>query len=397
MGLREGDLLISKDSNVGEIVILEKDYPDTMICGGIYKLPISTNKYYILAFIKSELFRQQIDFLVPRGSTLRHGKTKFLDCYIPFPNINADKTINYIEILMRSIINKEIAIQKRYEQIQNQIKEELENNQKDNKYTYSLPTIEQILTLDRMDSSLYSEKFRKNEFLLKNYAYGYSTIRDLGFEFVRGNNLAISVIGKSIYSSEVHDGFYTLILPKNITKYGTINKIEYLGNKSKMIPIRKGAVIFGAEGNEKGRSWVAINPNDKTITNFHGLTLYQKESNLSKSIFVKLFLDYFRATGMVDDYATGGNGGSLSIKYWDIIPFPNFPPEKESELVNLYYNPEAKFRTDEQTLDSFLNFDETFNDKAGIYELDNSMKLLQRRLQDALDHITNDKEVNIVF
>ena len=34
---------------------------------------------------------------------------------------------------MRSIINKEIAIQKRYEQIQNQIKEELENNQKDNK------------------------------------------------------------------------------------------------------------------------------------------------------------------------------------------------------------------------------------------------------------------------
>ncbi len=110
--LKQGDLLISKDSNVGEIAILDKDYPNTMLCGGIYKLPVIKNKYYLLAFIKSEVFRQQIDFLVPRGSTIRHGKTKFLDCLIPMPNKNIEKTIQYVEILMKAIISKEIEIQK---------------------------------------------------------------------------------------------------------------------------------------------------------------------------------------------------------------------------------------------------------------------------------------------
>ena len=55
MKLKTGDLLISKDSNVGEVVILDKDYPNTMLCGGIYKLPLTQNKYYLLAFIKNEL------------------------------------------------------------------------------------------------------------------------------------------------------------------------------------------------------------------------------------------------------------------------------------------------------------------------------------------------------
>ena len=100
--LKKGDLLISKDSNVGEIVILDKDYPNTMLCSGIYKLPIADKKYYLLAFIKNNIFRQQIEFLVPRGSTIRHGKTKFLDCLIPLPNKNSANTIRYIELLMQA-------------------------------------------------------------------------------------------------------------------------------------------------------------------------------------------------------------------------------------------------------------------------------------------------------
>lgn len=42
--LKKGDLLISKDSNVGEIVVLDRDYPNTMLCGGIYKLPVIDKK-----------------------------------------------------------------------------------------------------------------------------------------------------------------------------------------------------------------------------------------------------------------------------------------------------------------------------------------------------------------
>src|ERR1700744_5113268 len=55
--LKEGDLLISKDSNIGEIVILDKDYLNYMTSGAIYRLPVTENKYYFLAFIKNQIFR----------------------------------------------------------------------------------------------------------------------------------------------------------------------------------------------------------------------------------------------------------------------------------------------------------------------------------------------------
>ena len=47
MHLKKGDVVISKDSNIGEVVILEKDYPDCMLSGALYKLPIKEEwKYY---------------------------------------------------------------------------------------------------------------------------------------------------------------------------------------------------------------------------------------------------------------------------------------------------------------------------------------------------------------
>ena len=121
------------------------------------------------------------------------------------------------------------------------IQTELESNQKDTIFHYELPTIEEIQNVDRMDSSLYTREFKEKEFLITNYKFGTSSITDdtLDFRFVRGNNLAITCIGRSIYSDEHHPGFYTLILPKNISKYGTMNKIQYLGNKSDLIRIKR--------------------------------------------------------------------------------------------------------------------------------------------------------------
>ena len=130
MNLKEGDLIISKDSNIGEIVILDKDYPNHMISGAIYRLPVTTNKYYLLAFIKHKIFREQLDFMVPKGATIRHAKTMFLDCKIPLPNFNIDNVINYVEVLTQAIINKEKLIKERHEVILKTIEKELLSNQK---------------------------------------------------------------------------------------------------------------------------------------------------------------------------------------------------------------------------------------------------------------------------
>lgn len=397
MNLKAGDILISKDSNVGEIAILDRDYPEAMLCSGIYRLPLSKNKYYLLAFVKSDLFRQQIDFLVPRGSTIRHGKTKFLDCLIPLPNFNVDSTMAYIECLTMAIINKQIGIRKRHNSAMKAIQKELEENQKDETFKFSLPTINEIINIDRMDSSLYSKDFKEKEFLITNYKNGVSTIEALGFKPPsRGQNLQVSNIGKSIQTSKYVDGYYKLILPKFLSKYGTVTTEEFLGNPNSLKTLKRGEVIFGAEGNEKGRSLVVIEEQENTITNIHGITLNQHSNNIQKGIFVKLFLDYYRSKGMIDSYAVGGNGGSLAIKYWNFLKFPNFPDDKEKEIASFYYN-SSSYDCSHCSLEDFLEYDNSFNKIAGIYELDKSMKLLQSKLKRAIDDIANDRRVEILF
>lgn len=397
MNLKEGDLLISKDSNIGEIAILDKDYPNHMLSGAIYKLPIEKYKYYLLAFIKHNIFREQLDFMVPKGATIRHAKTLFLDCQIPIPNHNVEKTIRFIEILTQAIVNKERLIKRRHQNILKSIETELSGNQKSNKFSFELPKINEIELVGRLDTNLYRKNFKNIVFEIQNYKDGFLTISDLGFYLSRGQNLQVSNIGESIYSTKKHVKFYTLMLPKFLSKYGTVDKKEYLGNQNNLKTLQKGDLIIGAEGFEKGRSIVIIEDTEKTITNIHGITIQQKEHNVVKAIFVKCCLDHLRSKGLIDLYAVGGNGGSLAQKYWETIPFPNFPLPKQEEIANLYHNVKIEYQSDTFTLDNFLEKDCEYNEQAGIYELDKTAKKLKEMLDNAIDDIINDREITIKF
>lgn len=397
MNLKKGDLIISKDSNIGEIVILDKDYPNYMLSGALYKLPVIDKKYYLLAFIKHNIFREQLDFMVPKGATIRHAKTLFLDCKIPMPNHNSDNTIKFVEMLTQAIINKEQLIKNRHDNILNLIEQELLSNQKLNKFKFELPNIKELENVGRLDTNLYREHFKKIVFQIENYTNGFQTIQELGFSLSRGQNLQVSNIGDSVYSKKKYNKFYTLMLPKFLSKYGTVDKIEYLGNPNSLKTLQKGDLIFGAEGFEKGRSIVIIEEQERVITNIHGITIQQEEHNVNKAIFVKCCLDYLRSKGLIDLYAVGGNGGSLAQKYWDIIPFPKFGKTKQDEIALLYHNPNSNYQADTFTLDNFLEQDNDFNETAGIYELDKTAKQLKEILNKAIDDIANDREVNINF
>ena len=186
------------------------------------------------------------------------------------------------------------------------------------------------------------------------------------------------------------------MLPKYLSKYGTILQVTYLGNPNKLKTLKQGDLIFGAEGFEKGRSIVVLEEQKNTITNIHGITIQQKKHDVTKAIFIKCFLDFMRNNGMIDSYAVGGNGGSLAQKYWDIIPFPNFPETKQKEIAALYHN-QQEYQSGNCTLDNFLAYDDSYNSTAGIYELDKTAKHLQQLLNQAIDDIVNDREVNIKF
>ncbi|KFF07957.1 restriction endonuclease subunit S domain-containing protein [Chryseobacterium luteum] len=397
MNLKQGDLLISKDSNIGEVVILDKDYPNFMLSGAIYRLPVIEKKYYLLAFIKHHIFREQLDFMVPKGSTIRHAKTLFLDCKIPMPNHDPENTIKFVETLTKAIIVKENLIKQRHKTILSLIENEITNNQRSDIFTFELPKLKEISEIGRLDTNLYGKYFKKEIFKIQNYIGGFKSFQDLGFKLIRGNNLAVSVIGSSVYSDIDYKNFYKLFLPKNISKYGTNIRSEYLGNPNKLITLKKGDIIFGAEGFEKGRSMVIFDDSQRNITNFHGMTIRQSTNNLNLTIYFKCLLDYLRDKGLIDLYATGGNGGSLSQSYWSTIPFPMFDENKQKEIVSLYHNPTNSYMSDNITLDNFIEKDDIFNKNAGICELDKTAKQLKQLLNQTIDNITNDIETEINF
>ena len=349
--------------------------------------------FYFYALTKSHFFKNQ---WLGKGGIQKNTVAKERDnTYLPL--IDNKKVIEYVSVLIQSIINKEKLIQKRHSDILSSIEKELTTNQKPNKFNFNYPTINEIEEIERLDTNLYRKEFKEVDFKTKNYIHGFSTIEELGFSLSRGQNLQVSNIGKSIYSNEKHDGFYTLMLPKHLSKYGTVNEKEYLGNGKDLKTLQIGDLIFGAEGFEKGRSIVILEEREKTITNIHGITITSATHESVKSVYVKCFLDYLRDKKVIDLFAVGGNGGSLAQKYWGYIPFPNFKEDKQKEVAILYHNENANYNYESYSLDNFLEQDTAVNEMAGIYELDKSMKRLKERLNDVIDDIVNDRDIEINF
>lgn len=396
MNLKAGDLIISKDSNIGEIVILDKDYPNVMLSGALYKLPVSQYKYYLLAMMKHAIFREQLDFIVPKGATIRHAKTLFLDCKIPMPNENTENVIQFVENLTQAIVNKQRLIKERYQAILALIEKELLDNQKDNTFSFNLPTIKEIENIGRLDTGLYSKEYKELDYFISNYKNKFSLLKDLGYKPLRGPNLAVSVIGYTYYSAHnISNKFYKLIQPTDLSEYGTIKTERYFGNANNIPTLNKGDILFGAEGNI-GKVYINIEVNTKSITNFHGVSIVNKNIDLPNKCFIACYIKWLRAKNYFKFYSTGGQGGSFGLEKIGNIKVPKFPTEKQQQIAKLYHNP-TTYDVKNATLDNFLVLDDEFNSQAGIYELDKTAKQLQIILNQAIENIINDKVVNIAF
>jgi hypothetical protein len=390
-----GDILISKDSNIGETAILNQDLPNFMVSGGIRILKVLQDPYYVYAISKHRFFKQQLEILTKRGATLKHAKAKYLDCEIPFPNqSNSQEVIEYVSLLVKAIMRKEAKIVENASRINELIRKELIENQLDRTFSYVQPTQKEIEKTYRLDASIYSEDYKKRIFLIENYIHGADNIYGWGFSLSRGQNLQVSNIGKSIYSEEKKENYYKLFLPTHLTVHGTVSKVIYLGNKNKLKCLRKGDIIFGAEGFEKGRSVVIPDEVSNTITNIHGITLETEDHDLTESIFVRCFLNFLRGEGLIDKYAVGGNGGSLSIKYWDVIKLPKFPKPKREEIAKLYHN-SCVIDSSDFGVKDFEAKDEALTNEQGIIQLDAQKKAMKNKLNSIIDNIILNKTVSI--
>lgn len=394
--LCKGDILMSKDSNVGESAIIDDNHWDNhTFSSGLVRLHPLIDRYYFFSFIKHRIFKAQLLAMAARGATITHAKNLWLDCFIPFPNQkNAGDVISYVASLMQAIIDKESTIRKRDAAITHLINEELRLEQEIIlPLIYAYPGIKEIREQGRLDAAIYDYEYKRKIHRILNYQHGIMSPREMGFIITPGPSLEIKVLRSRIDSDIPIPGFYTLILPANISEYGTMNRIQYLGTSKKLPLLKQGDIIFGEAGFQKGRSIVLVEPYENCTTNAHGLYARRHDADLVSSIFFRCIFNWYRNTHLVDIMAVGGSGGHFSPVYFDdYIRIPKFSREKQQEIASLYHNT-IQPPNDILTLDNFVDWHHRWNAGLAVWELDREMKVLQRILADIQTQIIEGKTV----
>jgi len=347
---------------------------------------------YVYSFLRTDFFVEQVWSLLNRGLYPRMDKGTLDKILIP---ISSDKrVIHYVSALMQAIVEKEKAIRERHDEITSAIEEELSINNRGKAFQYAFPRISEIKESSRFDSGLYCTGFSSFKHRVDDYKRGSTCLSKMGVKTRRGPNLAVSVIGKSLYSQEPKPGWYQLIRPVNISRYGTLAQREWLGSQKKLSLVQQGDLIMGCEGFEKGRTIVMVDPIERCTTNFHGTVIYWPDSELWQIIFVRCFLAFLREYGVIDWVGVGGSGGHMSPDYFDYLPIPKFPKDKQKDIALLYHHdsppPPVK-----PTLDTFVGLHRSWNAGLGIWELNRQMKALQSSLSDVQEQIIEGKSVKV--
>ncbi|MCY8514703.1 hypothetical protein [Bacillus atrophaeus] len=380
------DVLLCKDANIGDACLYIDNREDaeevTVYSSGIVKPNFKEEryKYYCLAFFKDSYFLQQLDAKTPRGSTIRHAGDRFRDCQIPLLKENEEWVYPIFENLLKNVAYAEVVSFNKLKQSEEIIDKELMTNEID----FKNPSISKVFKEERVDAGIYSKSVQG---LFKNielYKHGYSDIETYGYSLKRGPNLAQRDLGRSLKTEEYRPNYNLLVYPSDISDNGYLLKSVYLGARNKVWYLENKDILFSAEGSV-GKTFVICDEEMKFTTNFHGMIIYptkRDETDISKSVFIGLFLNYMRAKGIIDKLSVGGNGGSFAVGYWDTILIPNFPSSIVEELSKIY------------NFDSQLNpfeFDINKIKAAGIFQLNNFRILCNDFLKMIIDDIKIDK------
>ena len=169
--------------------------------------------------------------------------------------------------------------------------------------------------------------------------------------------------------------------------------IPYLGTARELPILKKGDIIFGEAGFEKGRSVVLLDEIENCTTNAHGLYARRKDNNIERSVFFRCVFHWYRTVRLIDIMAVGGSGGHFSPEYFHYLRIPKFPQGKQDAIVKMYHNPvEAG---DAPSLDDFAEWHARRNAKLGLWELDREMKDLQGKIDYAQEQIICGKKVTV--
>lgn len=358
--LEVNDVLLCKDANVGDsCLFIPQSGRKYVISSGVVRLNFANelHKYYCLAFLRDEYFLNQLEAKAPRGSTIRHAGTLFMDCLLPRIGTAEEPLLPLIMALVKNMAYAERVSLAKLEASNNIIKEDFLTaaTKRDN------PNFSRIYAATRLDAGYYSDIVETVRSSLASYRGGSQSLKDAGFLLKRGPNLQKRDLGRSVVSDVFKKNYHVLVYPSDISDNGYLLRETFIGARNAVWYMKAGDILFAAEGTV-GKVFVICDERMRFITNIHGLIISptSKSSGLADSIMLGLYLHFLRSLGYFDSVSVGGQGGSYAVNYWDDFQVPVFDQETKNRVSKLYHSG-AKLSLDV--------FDPMELERAGVFEL----------------------------
>ena len=386
--LKKGDILICKDSNVGGVVKLDRDYKNYMFSAGINRLHINHYKNYIFAIMKNYRFKRQLESMVPKGTTLMHAKNLYLDCIIPFPK--EEIIIDYVQKLVNIIENKENILKKKVIDINRFIMEEIKSNQNDNILIYDYPSFKEVLALKRLDCGEYTKDFKQNDFLIKNYRHG--------FFYLSKNNVKSGNTPPKRYISKKENLKYYWITPTVVSDNGTISLVDRIDCDNNNIKSNCALVINRTSKGGFGEYCGITAFYDYGVFGEaqHNQGIYQIKNMEDRELIVltslmncELYRKYCASLTL------GSKMKELKLNNILSIPYPNFPDDVKDRIVEMCYN---KMNKDVANESNFVEKNFEWDSNAGILDIYQSLVKVKNILNDVIEKIySGDESIDKIY
>lgn len=396
--LRFGDVIVSRNASLGKISLIDKEF-NGILNGGISFLRLTDKyKYYLIALFILDYGKDYLTVLTSGGGTQKNAKRQnLLDVKIPFPTYNNHKTptliTEYISLIAQNIINKEQQISIKQSEINNLIYSELKSNSK-SKYTYRSPRKSDLLTLKRIDTGLFTEKYRKENYLIEDYVNGFFQI-DIS-NFKSGSTPEIRVFNgkksilKWVTPTDISDeGFYMPTEKISMSQVNNINNdcVLFINRTSK-----------GSRGEFVGiTSFYDFNYYGK---GHHNQGIYRIE-NMQKNemLFISAFMNSTIMRKICGSISIGSKMKEMKSNDFSSLKFPNLPKEVKTQIIELYYNDIKKIKANKLEIDlnTYKKSEELRNNDLGIFQLNTEIIELKRELKYLISCIINDTPIDIKF
>lgn len=384
--LKAGDIILSKDSNVGEVVILDKDYPCYMLSGALYKLPLTDYyRYYVLAFVKHHYFREQLNRMVPKGAIIRHAGTKFLDCLIPFPSKDRENIIDYVSFVTKKIVGIEIEMKKRHVEINDFIENEIRQSLfACREYKFSYATYGKLSAGKRLDTGIYSDAFQRITHMIENYWNG--------FFYIEKRKLKSGNTPKMRNISEYEDMGTRWITPTNCSDCGYIQSYEKISMPAKNNLNEDAALLINRTSRGGKGEYVGIGTfyDYRTYGKGHHNQGLYRVTGYDKETLV--FITCFMNTKMMRKYCSALSVGSkmkeIKADQFLSIPIPRFNEEALGNVYRLFYTEDF-----DTGICSVLSMK---TENVGLFNLNVAKEKLVRHLNSVLDMITGNIDFKVI-